>query len=67
MYVKFCTWVYLCIITTIAGKWLNNLIFHDNVKCIIANGHTIIYVGTDYTCHATIIHFMHCILSASLP
>ena len=38
MYVKSCTWVYLCMITTIAGKWLNNLIFHDNVKCtIIAN------------------------------
>ena len=28
----------LSITTTIAGKWLNSLIFHDDVKCIIANG-----------------------------
>ena len=34
----------LPITTTIAGKQLNSLIFHGNIKCIIANGQTIIYV-----------------------
>ena len=24
--------------TTLAGEWLNNLIFHDDIKCITANG-----------------------------
>ena len=32
---------------TIAGEWLNSLIFH-NIKCITANGQMIIYVGVDY-------------------
>ena len=38
----------LPITTTIAGQWLNSLIFHDNIKCITANGLTIIYDGADY-------------------
>ena len=32
------------ITTTIAGEWLNSLIFHNDIKCITANGQTIIYV-----------------------
>ena len=32
-----------------AGEWLNSLIFHDEVKCITADGQTIIYVGAEYT------------------
>ena len=28
----------LPITTTIAGEWLNSLIFHDDNKCITANG-----------------------------
>ena len=31
--------------TTIADEWLNNLIFPDNNKCIMVNGHVIINVG----------------------
>ena len=38
LYLQFSAWVYLCIITTIAGEWLNSLIFHDDIKCITANG-----------------------------
>ena len=38
----------LSITTTIAGKWLNSLIFHDDVKCITVNGLIMIYVG-DYS------------------
>ena len=34
----FCAQGYLCITTTIAGEWLNNLIFCDYTKCIIAIG-----------------------------
>ena len=30
------------------GEWLNSLIIHDNVKCITANGYTIIYIGAHY-------------------
>ena len=48
----------LPIIITIAGKWLSSLIFHDNIKCSIANGQKIIYVGADYIFHMTTIHFM---------
>ena len=47
----------LPIATTIAGQWSNSLIFHDNIKCITANGLTIINVRTDYVCHVTIIPF----------
>ena len=32
---------------TIAGKWLNCLIFHDNIKLQLAN-RLIIYIGTKY-------------------
>ena len=35
----------LSITTTISYQWLNSLIFHDNIKCITANGRTVIYVG----------------------
>ena len=42
---------------TVAGEWLNSSTFHGDIKCITANGQTIIYVGADYTCHVTIIHF----------
>ena len=31
--------------TTIAGEWLNNLIFPDNSNCITANGWVITCVG----------------------
>ena len=34
--------------TTISGEWLNRLIFHNDIKCITANGQTILYVGCDY-------------------
>ena len=34
----------LPITTTIAGKWLNSLIFHDDNKYVKANGWAIIYV-----------------------
>ena len=37
----------LPITTTIAGEWLNILIFHDDIKCIKANGQTMICVSTD--------------------
>ena len=37
----------LPITTTIAGQWLNILIFHDDIKCITANGQMIIYVDAD--------------------
>ena len=46
------------IITTVAGEWLNILIFHDNNKCITANGQTILNVATDKICHVMIILFM---------
>ena len=55
----FCVRVYLHITTTIVREWLNSFIYHDDNKCITANGYTIIYVGTDYSysiCHVTIIH-----------
>ena len=35
----------LPITITVAGKWLNSLIFYDDIKQITANGQTIIYVG----------------------
>ena len=43
----------------LAGKWLNTLIFHDDIKCIAANGQMTIYVAANYIymCHMTIIHF----------
>ena len=34
----------LPITTTIAGQWLNGLIFHHSIKCITAIGQAIIYV-----------------------
>ena len=37
----------LPITTTAAGQWLNSLIFHDDNKCIIANGQIITDVGAD--------------------
>ena len=33
--------------TTIAGEWLNSLIFYDNIKCITVNAQIIIHVGAD--------------------
>ena len=39
----------LPITTTLAGAWLNSLIFHDDIKCITANGQMVIYVGANYT------------------
>ena len=42
----------------IAGKWLNSTIFHNNIKCITANGQTMIYVSANYICHMTIIYFV---------
>ena len=47
----------LAITITIAGHWLNHLIFHGDIKCITASGKMIIYVGAEYICHVTIIHF----------
>ena len=38
----------LPVTTTVAGEWLGCLIFHDDIKCITANGQLIIYVGADY-------------------
>ena len=35
MLVILCT--VLPITATIAGQWLNSLVFHDDIKCIIAN------------------------------
>ena len=34
---------------TIAGHWLNSVIFHDDIKCNAANGQMIIYVSVIYT------------------
>ena len=48
----------LPITITIAGKWLNSLIFHDDNKCITGNGQTNINVGTDIVCQVIIINFM---------
>ena len=44
-----CDSVHLCIpiTTTTAGHLLNSLIFHDDIKCITANGQMMIYVGTN--------------------
>ena len=47
----------LPIIITITGQWLNSFIFHD-IKCISANGWTIIYVGANDICHVMTIHFV---------
>ena len=41
----------LPITTTLAGEWLNRLIFHDDIKSITANGYMIIYVGANYMSH----------------
>ena len=41
----------LPITTTVAGEWLISLIFHDDIKCITANGWTSIYVGANYMSH----------------
>ena len=38
----------LPITTTLAGEWLNRLIFHGDIKCSTANGYMIIYVGANY-------------------
>ena len=42
----------LPITTTVAVEWLNNLIFHDNIKCITAN------VEANYICHMMVIPFV---------
>ena len=49
----------LSITTTIAGDWLNSLIFHDDIKCDTDNGYTIIYVRAIilYECQVLMIHF----------
>ena len=36
------------ITTTLAGEWLNTLIFHGDIKCITANGWMIIHVDRLY-------------------
>ena len=33
--------------TSVYVQWLSSLIFHDAIKCITANGQTMIYVGTN--------------------
>ena len=38
----------LPITTTIAGKWLNSIIFQDDIKFITVNGQTMINVGIDH-------------------
>ena len=48
LYLQFCAWIYVPTTTTLAGECFNSLIFHGNIKCITANGYTIIYVGADY-------------------
>ena len=35
----------LLITTSIIGHWLNSLIFHEYIKCITANGQTMIYMA----------------------
>ena len=55
----------LPITTTLAGEWLNRLIFHDDIKSITANGYMIIYVGANYICHMMIIHFMQKIMGST--
>ena len=32
---------------TLAGEWLNGLIFHDDIKCIAANGQMMVYLRTN--------------------
>ena len=46
LYLRFCAQIYLSL-ATIVGQWLNRLIFHDNIRCIIANGQIMIKVGAD--------------------
>ena len=56
----------LPITTTTAGQWLNNSIYHTDIKfIIIANEQTIIYVGADHICHMTIIHFAQKLLGST--
>ena len=31
-------WMGIPITTTVASEWLSSLIFHDDIKCITANG-----------------------------
>ena len=58
MPLPFFAWVYLSLLTTIAGELLNSqLTFHDDNKCITANGLTNIQVDADYMCHMTITYF----------
>ena len=58
----------LLVTTTLAGEQSNSLIFHDNIKCITANGHMIIftYAGANY-CHVTIIHFVQDFFRSTKP
>ena len=35
------------IITAIACQWLNNLVFHGDIKCITANGEAMIHVSAE--------------------
>ena len=54
----------LPITTTTAGQWLNNSMFHTDIKFIIkANGQTIIYVGADHIRH--IIYFTQKLLGST--
>ena len=41
----------LPITNTTAGKWLNNLTFYDDNKCITGNRQTINDVGVNKICH----------------
>ena len=46
----------LPITATISGKWLNILTFHDDNKCITANGQMMINDDANKIYHVTIIH-----------
>ena len=49
--------------TTIAGQWLNSLIFHDDIKCVTISGQMILSVGLQLELyHVMITHFAQTIL-----
>ena len=59
LYLQFCVQLGIPITTTNAGQRFSSLIFHDDIKCITANGQTMIYIGVDYIlCNVIIIHFV---------
>ena len=59
LYLQFCAQLGIPITTTNAGQRFSSFIFHDDIKCITANGQTMIYIGVDYIlCNVIIIHFV---------